>query len=128
MNGESTTADSTGFHEATFQGLLEDVGSDQLPVVLGLFVDELSRRTVDLQWAREVVAVDALRRAAHGIKGSASTFGAHRLAAAARRLEEDCRADRPGDELVAACDELLAEVNKAADWVRQRLAGGRGMK
>lgn len=118
-----TAADAAGFDEATLQGLLEDVGREQLPVVLGLFADELSRRARDLQQARDAIAVDGLQRAAHGIKGSASTFGARRVTAAARRLEDDCRAGRPGEELVAACDTLLEEMTRAAAWVRQRLAG-----
>jgi len=122
MKHEPGAADLAGFDEATLQGLLEDVGREQLPEVLALFVDELARRETDLRDAREARDVDALRRAAHGVKGSASTFGARHVAAAARRLEDGCRAARPAAELVDACDTLLTEMKRAGDWVRQRLA------
>lgn len=128
MIDEASAADATGFDEATLQGLLEDVGIEQLPLVLGLFVDELGRRAAELLAARDAGAVESLRRAAHGVKGSASTFGARQVAAAARRLEDDCRAARPAAELVDACNALLTEMNRAADWVRQRLARTEEMK
>ena len=121
MTGETHRTDDGALDEATIQGLLEDVGPGQLPLVLRLFADELARRGIELRTASEAMDADGLRRAAHGIKGSASTFGARRVAAAAARLEADCRSNRPVPELAAGCDALLVEMTRTVELVRRRL-------
>ena len=128
MTGETDRADEGALDEATIQGLLDDVGPGQLPLVLRLFTDELTRRAAELRTASEVVDADGLRRAAHGVKGSASTFGARRVAAAAARLEADCRSNRPGPELAAGCDVLLVEMKRTVELVRRRLDAAEEMK
>lgn len=122
MTRDPGRGDEDGLDTATLQGLAQDVGAEQLAIVIGLFADELARRAADLDRAREAVDVDGLRRAAHGIKGSASTFGARRVEAAARRLETDCRSARSPQELAVACGELLAAMERSAGWVRRWLA------
>jgi HPt (histidine-containing phosphotransfer) domain-containing protein len=128
MTLDSDRADEGVLDAATLQALLEDVGPEQLPLVLGLFAEELARRASELRSASEAKDAEGLRRAAHGVKGSASTFGARRLAAAAGRLETDCRSNRPVQELVAGCEALRVEMTRTVEWVRRRLDPAGEMK
>jgi HPt (histidine-containing phosphotransfer) domain-containing protein len=109
--------------EAVLAGLIEDIGVEQLPAALELFVAEMSRRAADLRRATEGHDTDTeqLRRIAHGAKGSAATFGAPAVAAAARRLEEACKSGQPASSLPALIAALLAEMAGASEQVRGRI-------
>ena len=65
-------------------------------------------------WAAQ--AADRFRRAAHSLKTNAQTFGALRLAEAARALEQHGlpRDAAPLDELDASCHEALAALQALA--------------
>lgn len=114
--------------EAVLAGLIEDIGLEQLPVALGLFVDEMSRRAADLRRATEGPDTEQLRRIAHGAKGSAATFGAPAVAAAARRLEEACKSGEPASSLPVLIAALLAEMAAASEQVRERIESLQGLR
>lgn len=69
--------------------LAADIGAGVLQEVLAQFLDEAMGR------ARRIAADDAdpvlVAREAHTLKSTAATFGAHRLADAARAVEGACR-------------------------------------
>jgi HPt (histidine-containing phosphotransfer) domain-containing protein len=114
--------------EAVLAGLIEDIGLEQLPAALGLFVTEMSRRAADLRRADEGLDTEQLRRIAHGAKGSAATFGAPAVTAAARRLEEACKSGEPASSLPALIAALLAEMAGAAEQVRERIESLQGLR
>jgi HPt (histidine-containing phosphotransfer) domain-containing protein len=114
--------------EGVLAALVEDIGPEQLPVALGLFVDEMGRRADDLRRAAEVLDAEQLRRIAHGARGSASTFGAPAVTAAARRLEEACKSGEPATSLPALIAALLVEMAGASGEVRKRIESLQGLR
>ena len=107
--------------DSVLSQVIKDVGATQATTVLLLFAGELERRIGEVLEAASGPDVEALRRVAHGAKGSASTFGAPRVAAAARRLEEACRSAAPAAQIAALADSLIAQLKPAATEVRNRL-------
>lgn len=92
--------------DATVQQLARDVGIHRLGDVLGAFADELVRRIPIVQSAVAARDLEVLGRESHSIKGSAMTFGAPALAAAASRANDAFRiADNAA--VLAAGRELL---------------------
>jgi HPt (histidine-containing phosphotransfer) domain-containing protein len=114
--------------EGVLAALVEDIGLEQLPVALGLFVDEMGRRADDLRRAAEGLDAEQLRRIAHGARGSASTFGAPAVTAAARRLEEACKSGEPATGLPALIEVLLVEMAGASGEVRKRIESLQGSR
>lgn len=114
--------------EGVLAALVEDIGPEQLPVALGLFVDEMGRRADELRRAAEGPDAEQLRRIAHGAKGSASTFGAPAVTAAARRLEEACKYGEPATGLPALIAALLVEMAGASGEVRKRIESLQGSR
>jgi HPt (histidine-containing phosphotransfer) domain-containing protein len=84
--------------DAAMVELTADVGAKNLVAVLTAFSDELQRRVPVLQAAVDANDLAAIARETHSIKGSALTFGAAALGAAARRAND---ASRAGDSAVA---------------------------
>jgi HPt (histidine-containing phosphotransfer) domain-containing protein len=85
-------------------------GGDLSPA-LQTFGEELERRVVTLE---ELVATEnqsGLASLAHGLKGSASTFHAPRLASAASTLEEELKAPDPHG-IHTATTQLSAELRR----------------
>jgi len=91
---------------AIVQQLTRDVGMQRLPEVLGAFVAELGRRIPLVRRAIAERDLQVLGRESHSLKGSALTFGAPALAAAAREANE---AFRHGDDraLLEASADML---------------------
>ena len=107
--------------DSVLSQVIRDVGEGQGGTVLLLFASELERRIEELREAVSGSDVDVLRRVAHGAKGSASTFGATRVAAAARRLEEACKSAAPAAEIAFLAQRLIEHLQPAATEVRSRL-------
>lgn len=78
--------------------LAGDVGIERLGLVLGAFCSELERRAPLLAAALDAADLVAIQRESHSLKGSALTFGARALGAAARRAND---ASRAGDAATA---------------------------
>jgi len=93
--------------DAAMAELTADVGTKNLVAVLTAFNDELQRRVPVLQAAVDANDLAAIARETHSIKGSALTFGAAALGAAARRAND---ASRAGDSAAALSNsrEVLA--------------------
>lgn len=78
--------------------LAADVGTERLGLVLDAFCGELDRRAPLFQAALDAADLAAIQRESHSLKGSALTFGAQALGAAARRAND---ASRAGDVTAA---------------------------
>ena len=82
---------------AALDALMETTGGD--PDFLGELIDVFLTDAVELLAAMDGALAGgdagALRRAAHSLKSNAATFGATRLTALARQLEDEPRVDRP---------------------------------
>lgn len=77
-------ADSDGLDRATLEHMLSLGGSDLRPILVAQLLTDLGR-------LRDAISTDdpvALARAAHEIKGLASTIGAHAVADQAARLDQ----------------------------------------
>jgi HPt (histidine-containing phosphotransfer) domain-containing protein len=83
--------------------VLERVGGDRelLAEISRLFVDDAPVHLERIRRALDARDGDALRRAAHGLKGAAANFDADGVVAAARTLEEIGRADQFDDHEAA---------------------------
>jgi HPt (histidine-containing phosphotransfer) domain-containing protein len=110
--------------DAAVAALAADVGANNLVTVLTAFSDELQRRVPVLQGALNAKDLAAIARETHSIKGSALTFGAAALGAAARRAND---ASRVGDGAMAllGAREVLALMPETRDAVA-RLAAQAG--
>ena len=97
--------------------LAQDVGEARLGAVLGAFADELTRRIPIVRRAIEEADLPTLGRETHSIKGSALTFGAPTLAAAAR-LANDAARNRIAEATFAASREMLLCMPQACGAVR----------
>lgn len=100
-------------NRGTLDQLANDIGSDMLPVVIGVFVDEVGRQRGQLRALLDADERVALGRLAHSLKSSCASYGAELSQAQAARLEQACHGDRPASELAALVDELaesLAQV------------------
>jgi HPt (histidine-containing phosphotransfer) domain-containing protein len=102
----------------TVEDLARDVGETRLGAVLGAFADELTRRIPIVRRAIDERDLSTLGRETHSIKGSALTFGAPTLAAAAR-LANDAARNRAADATFAASREMLDCMPQACGAVRQ---------
>ena len=64
--------------------------------ILSIFISETPGRKAALEAARESSNLEALRRLAHGLRGSSKTIGAEPLSAAATALENAAASQPPG--------------------------------
>jgi len=115
---------SDGFDRDVVDQLVDIDGSgDTLRTLAALFVRDAPPRVDALRAAIMAGDVDEARRCAHGIKGSASMFGARRLTDAALALETAARSGKlPADDGVVAVADAMVVV---ADALR-RYAEGSG--
>lgn len=98
--------------------VLENLGGNEalLAEIGGLFAAEWPNSLARLRAALTAGDAEALRCAAHFVKGSVSNFSAHRAIAAARDLEYAARDSKLGDaprllaNTIAAVEELLAAL------------------
>jgi signal transduction histidine kinase/CheY-like chemotaxis protein/HPt (histidine-containing phosphotransfer) domain-containing protein len=96
--------------------VLARVGGDRelLAEISRLFVDDAPRHLQRIREALDARDGDALRRAAHGLKGAAANFDADDVVSAARELEEIGRSGRLADgeaswrSLSSATDRLIS--------------------
>ena len=107
--------------DAAMAGLTADVGTKNLVKVLMAFNDELLRRVPVLQGAVDASDLAAIARETHSIKGSALTFGAAALGAAARRAND---ASKAGDSTAAllGAREVLALMPETHEAVARLAA------
>ena len=110
---ETGNVSATPIDIPTYRALEEAAGAEFVAELVGTFLDEAPRMTVQLAAALASGDQEAFRRTAHSLKSNGMTFGALSLGALARDLE--LRAEevvRSGD--ASALDALLAEHARVA--------------
>jgi HPt (histidine-containing phosphotransfer) domain-containing protein len=103
-----------------FPGSLKRMGNDlQLfEEMVGFLRDDSPRWLGQLHTGYDCGNLDAVRHAAHTLRGQVANFGAHRAMLAAAAVEQAAREHRTADlpaavgELDAAYDELLSAVDE----------------
>lgn len=109
------------FDEAKLAGLRLALGEDDLHAMMAHIPQEAVNNLNQIRAAVDARDLDAARRAAHGLKGMASNFGAKRLAVAARAIELEA----PTIEAIAdRVRELDAIVEATRVWLLQFSDGG----
>lgn len=101
---------------AVVKDLISEVGPDIASIALETFVSELTSLRDVLAGAAAADDFDAMRHAAHRLKGSASGFGVQPLTASLERIEkaihegdpESAKAEIP--ELLQLTEATLAEL------------------
>jgi len=107
---------------ALSEHVLARVGGDRqlLAEISRLFVDDAPQHLTKIQKAIETRDGEALRRAAHALKGAAANFEAESVVAAARQLEEIGRVSQ-FDDADAAWKVMRHEADRLIDML-QRVA------
>ena len=98
---------------ATFRSLQESAGAGFVSDLVGTFLEEAPRMLATLRDAFRSGDDDAFRRAAHTLKSNGLTFGAIRLAAMARGLEQDAKSVVAGTDS-ARLDAVATEYERVA--------------
>jgi signal transduction histidine kinase/CheY-like chemotaxis protein len=114
-------ADSTGGAAIELsEQVLARVGGDRqlLAEISRLFVDDAPRHLEKIQQAIAARDADALRRAAHALKGAAANFEAEPVVAAARALEDIGR-DSRFDDADAAWRVMRYETDRLIDTLER---------
>lgn len=96
-----------------YDDLKDAAGAEFVVDLVTTFLEEAPGMIADLRSALEVGDRDGFRRAAHSLKSNADTFGAHDLAAPARRLELSTDINAT-PELLQLLDRVDAEFARAA--------------
>jgi histidine phosphotransfer protein HptB len=105
--------DESVIDKAVYAELQETTGAEFVDELVGTFLEEATGMLAELHRARTENHADRFRRAAHSLKSNSNTFGAVRLAAAARDLElKGLDADPAHD--TAALAALEVEFARAA--------------
>ena len=106
-----------------FRELVEDVGLEAVPYILGEFLIEIRARQEQILAAQERSGTAELKTIAHALKGSSGTMGAKYIYDASKTLEITCvngtwqdvahAAEKVSREIVAA--ESVLEVLAAVE-------------
>ncbi|KUE80797.1 Hpt domain-containing protein [Aeromonas schubertii] len=100
-------------NRGTLQQLERDIGSDMLPVVIRVFLEEVGQQRSQLGALLAAGEVVALGRLAHSIKSSCGSYGAELSQQQAAQIEQRCRSGESVAALESEVDALersLAEV------------------
>ena len=119
MNASVAHADRYANVPAMDQGKLVElrsaVGDEELRTMLDLIPAEGLRAIEAIAAARAAGDLDRARQAAHGLKGLAGNFGARRIEAVARDIEN-------GANALADLDRLLPILASALEEIRAGIA------
>jgi PAS domain S-box-containing protein len=106
-------ADKPLLDDSLVDALAEDTSPEAVPMMLRMFVDEVTLRAGKVRDGLDAPSLDGLEDEAHTLKSLAGTFGAIRLQGLARGLETACRegnrasAENLGKQLVDVVDDTL---------------------
>ena len=105
--------------DGPLDGALARVGGDRelLAEIVQLFIEDAPRHLEAVAVAIGGGNAEALRRAAHGLKGAAANFDAQPVVNVARELEEIARGGEL-DRASAALDRLRAETDRLVGTLR----------
>lgn len=104
-----------------FHELMDAIGVELLPDILGEFITELRARQEQILHAQRRSEISELKAIAHALKGSSGTIGAKHILQASKELEITC-ADGAWQDVSQATEKVTKEI-VAAESVLQALAG-----
>jgi len=107
--------------EAALAALEQQLPGVDLSGALATFAEELGKRFAELGEKRAAGDDSELASMAHGLKGSAATFCAPALAAAALHLEQTIASD-DDSTTAASIEQLQDEIERATAALRTLLA------
>ena len=112
-------------YPAVLANLLEagEQGKALLAELIGLFLSDTPNRIADLRTALINQDATALSRAAHSLKGSAYTFGAHQMGCICEELEERARA-KEIENVEPLVLKLEAEFTRLRQILEPQIPGG----
>jgi two-component system, sensor histidine kinase len=120
-HGAAAVAGTVRTRPAVFdeEGLLGRVGNDRglMADVIRLFLEDYPARLANIGAAIEASDADALRAAAHGLKGAAGSLGAMAVFDATGALEH-AGAERRLDDARAEWEQLRADVDRFVEVIR----------
>ena len=87
MANDNTLADGDILDRTVLEKLKKEISAEALPTILGIYLDELEKRTEMIQQHHLAGDIAALGGEAHALKSSSASFGALPLAETARELE-----------------------------------------
>lgn len=94
--------------------LYSSLGGDlDLGEIVEMFVDEMPERVGTLLKLLDASDWEALRRAAHQIKGAAGSYGFDPISPCAAQLEQTIKDDQPEEQIRRAVAELADICNRA---------------
>ncbi|HEX8559864.1 MAG TPA: Hpt domain-containing protein [Pyrinomonadaceae bacterium] len=101
---------------------------DLIVELIDLYDEDTPRRLADIRGAFAARDLAALRRAAHGLKGSSASLGARRVALLCDKLERssDGELHQAGDALLTRLESEFARARLAFAGERGRRLPGRG--
>jgi len=88
-------------------------GDPDLGEIVDMFVEEMPDRVGAIQTQLEEADWDALRRAAHQLKGAAGSYGFDLISPCAGRLEAAVREQEPEEQIRRAAQELVDMCRRA---------------
>ena len=95
---------------------------DLLKEIVGIFLEDCPRMVTELERAVDSGDAEAVRRAAHTLKGSVAVLGAKALAAVAKEAEHHARAGDL-DAAAAAFARVEEEAKRLVPVLEELLAG-----
>lgn len=107
---------------ADLEEMQEEGEPDFVAELIGLYLEDAPRKLSLMREAARAADAAALRRAAHGLKGSSASLGAFGVAAACAELERACREDCSGQTpaLLARLARELERAHLAFEGERRR--------
>ena len=93
-----------------------------LKEIVGIFLEDFPRMVGDLERALDAADAEAVRRAAHTLKGSVAVLGAKALAVAAKDAEDGARTGDL-DAAMAAFARVEEEAKRLVPVLEELLAG-----
>ena len=100
--------------------LMEEVGKENAPLMLNVFVKELDKRIASIEIARSEKDITGILEAAHGLKSSAYSYGAIKLGDLLTYIETTAKAKDAGvfekiEELLSLSAETRKSIIKMID-------------
>lgn len=96
---------------------------DLIVELIDLYAEDAPRRLASIRGALAAKDLTALRRAAHGLKGSSASLGARKVEALCEKLERS-----PGRELLLGGETLLSCLERELVRARRAFADERGRR
>ncbi len=97
-------------NQKTIDQLSQEIGSDNVPMLFGIFVNELKEYLVIFEQANKSDLYENLKEISHALKSSAASFGADALCSLAIEIDARVKAGELTD-CVSEADVLMKVIS-----------------